>query len=184
MAGDLRPGESFLLDANQGWSPEEAGRALRWIEGHAPRWIEEPMPVDVPPAAWHMLKSETSVPIAGGENFLSRKEYDDATRGKWLDFVQPDIAKWGGFTEGLPVARAVVANGLTYCPHSLGGGIALAASAHLLAAAGGPGLLECDANENAFRDAVFPLALRDGWVTLADTPGLGVDVAALDAAFG
>ncbi len=184
VAGDLRPGESFLLDANQGWSPEEAGRALRWIEGHAPRWIEEPMPVDVPPAAWHMLKSETSVPIAGGENFLSRKEYDDATRGKWLDFVQPDIAKWGGFTEGLPVARAVVANGLTYCPHSLGGGIALAASAHLLAAAGGPGLLECDANENAFRDAVFPLALRDGWVTLADTPGLGVDVAALDAAFG
>ena len=82
------------------------------------------------------------------------------------------------------MARAVVANGLTYCPHSLGGGIALAASAHLLAAAGGPGLLECDANENAFRDAVFPLALRDGWVTLADTPGLGVDVAALDAAFG
>lgn len=184
VAGDLREGETFLLDANQGWSPQEARQAMTWIEGHNPRWIEEPMPVDTPPETWHALKQATSVPIAGAENFLTRADYDAVTKGKWLDFVQPDIAKWGGFTECLPVARNVVANGLTYCPHSLGGGIALAASAHVLAAAGGPGLLECDANENAFRDEVFPLDLAEGWVTLADTPGLGVDTAALDRAFG
>lgn len=183
VAGGLRTGEAFLLDANQGWTPDQATAAMEWIAPYGPRWIEEPMPVDTPRAAWDALKAATPVPIAGAENFLTRAEYDAVTAGKWLDFVQPDIAKWGGFSECLPVARAVVDAGLTYCPHSLGGGIALAASAHLLAAAGGAGLLECDANENDFRDAVFPLDLQDGWVTLSDAPGLGIDVAAVEHAF-
>lgn len=183
VAEDLKEGERFLLDANQGWSPEDAMQAMRWIEPHAPLWIEEPMPVDTPTASWQALKSATSIPVAGGENFLLRDEYDAVTRDKWLDFVQPDIAKWGGFTECLPVARAVVESGLTYCPHSLGGGIALAASAHLLAAAGGAGLLECDVNENTYRDEVFPLDLSEGWVTLSDAPGLGINVAAVEREF-
>ncbi len=182
-AGDLQGGESFLLDANQGWTPDEAERAMRWIAPHGPRWIEEPIAVDVPQAAWQVLKAGTGVPIAGGENFLARRDYEEVVQGKWLDVVQPDIAKWGGFTDCLPVARDIVAHGLTYCPHSLGGGIALAASAHLLAAAGGPGLLECDANENSFRDETFPLDLSHGVVTLPETPGLGVNSAVLDRAF-
>ncbi len=183
VADSLEDAETFMLDANQAWSPPEAIEAMRWIEACIPRWIEEPMPVDTARAAWRSLKNATSIPVAGGENFLTRGEYDEVARGNWMDVVQPDIAKWGGFSECLPVARDVVANGLTYCPHSLGGGVALAASAHLLAAAGGPGMLECDANENTFRDEVFPLPLSDGWVTLTDKPGLGVNVAVLEREF-
>ncbi|SIN83666.1 mandelate racemase/muconate lactonizing enzyme family protein [Vannielia litorea] len=183
LAAEMGAGESFMLDANQGWAPDQAQAALAWIADHRPRWMEEPMPVDTPTAAWQALKAATPVPLAGGENFLTRADYDAATGGKWLDVVQPDVAKWGGITECLPVAQQVVAEGLAYCPHSLGGGVALAASAHLLAAAGGPGLLECDANENTFRDAVFPLDLTDGRVTLSEAPGLGVEVDALERIF-
>lgn len=183
LAASLEPEERFMLDANQGWSLPEAEKAIRWMEPHEPLWIEEPMPVDTPTAAWRSLKNATALDIAGGENFLTRGEYDDVARGKWLDVVQPDIAKWGGFSQCLPVARHIVDSKLTYCPHSLGGGIALAASAHLLAAAGGEGLLECDVNENAFRDEVFTPDLADGQVTLSDAPGLGVNLAALESAF-
>lgn len=183
IADDISGDEVFLLDANQGWSPEEALRAMAWITPFAPYWIEEPMPVDVPIDKWFALKKATSVPIAGAENFLFREEYAAVVEQKWLDIVQPDIAKWGGFTECLPVARSAVANGLIYCPHTLGGGVALAASAHLLAVAGGPGLLECDVNENPFRDQVFDLPLEDGIVTLSDAPGLGVDTELLDRSF-
>lgn len=183
VAGDISEDEVFLLDANQGWSPEDALEAMKWVTPFGPYWIEEPMPVDTPPAHWFALKEATTVPIAGAENFISGAEYDAVIAQKWLDIVQPDIAKWGGFTDCLPVARNVVAAGLTYCPHSLGGGIALAASAHLLAAAGGSGLLECDVNENEFRDQVFSLPLEDGVVTLSDTPGLGVDTELLDQSF-
>lgn len=183
VAGNITGDEAFLLDANQGWSPDAALNAMEWIAPFAPYWIEEPMPLDVPVEQWFALKQATSVPIAGAENFLTREEYTAVIEQKWLDIVQPDIAKWGGFTECLPVARSAVANGLSYCPHSLGGGVALAASAHLLAAVGGPGLLECDVNENPFRDQVFDLPLKKGVVTLSDAPGLGVDTEVLDRAF-
>ncbi|MEX0343309.1 MAG: mandelate racemase/muconate lactonizing enzyme family protein [Rhizobiaceae bacterium] len=183
VAGDLRQVEAFMLDANQGWSFNEALDAMVWITPFGPLWIEEPMPVDLPEENWVALKQSTNVPIAGAENFLTGEEYYAVIERKWLDVLQPDIAKWGGFTECAPVARAIVDAGLTYCPHSLGGGIALAASAHLLAAAGGPGQLECDANENAFRDEVFDLPLQDGFVTLSEAPGLGVNTYTLDKAF-
>jgi len=52
---------------------------------------------------------------------------------------------------------------------------------HLLAAAGGDGLVEWDANPNPLRES-FPLpAVVDGAVTLGDAPGLGFvpDLAAL-----
>ena len=57
-----------------------------------------------------------------------------------------------------------------------GGGIGLLASAHLLAAVGGDGLLEVDCNPNPLREllaAPFP-RLRDGRFLLSDAPGLGV----------
>jgi len=50
----------------------------------------------------------------------------------------------------------------------------LAASAHLLAAIGGDGLLEIDSNENSLRDDLFLIPISKGKLTLPDTPGLGV----------
>jgi L-alanine-DL-glutamate epimerase-like enolase superfamily enzyme len=89
--------------------------------------------------------------------------------------VQPDLGKWGGFSGCLPVVKEIRASGLRYCPHWLGGGIGLAASAHLLAAVGGGGLLEVDANPNPLRDEIFPAAVsvKGGAITLSEAPGLG-----------
>ena len=66
--------------------------------------------------------------------------------------VQPDIAKWGGLTVCRGLADDILKSGKTFCPHYLGGGIGLLASAHLLAGAGGEGRLEMDVNENPLRD--------------------------------
>jgi L-alanine-DL-glutamate epimerase-like enolase superfamily enzyme len=73
------------------------------------------------------------------------------------------------------VARSTVAAGFTYCPHFLGGGIGLAASAHILAAAGGEGLLELDVNPNPLRDAFLTNEIQDGAWTIGNKPGLGID---------
>ncbi|NNU97883.1 mandelate racemase/muconate lactonizing enzyme family protein, partial [Anoxybacillus sp. EFIL] len=74
------------------------------------------------------------------------------------------------------VAQAIRAAGQRYCPHYLGGGIGLIASAHLLAAAGGDGLLEVDVNPNPLRDAfdTWQGATHRGTLTLSDAPGLGI----------
>ena len=65
--------------------------------------------------------------------------------------------------------------GVEFCPHWLGGGVGLAASLHLRASLGEQGWAEVDANPNPLREAVCPLEVRDGWVQMPDTPGIGVD---------
>ena len=47
---------------------------------------------------------------------------------------------------------------------------------HALAASGSArGYAEVDANPNPLREEVFPLVVDDGWATLSDAPGLGVE---------
>ena len=73
------------------------------------------------------------------------------------------------------MAQAIVAAGIRYCPHYLGGGIGLIASAHLLASSGSNGMLEVDANDNPLREGLFqPFPeLRNGRYYLNPDVGLG-----------
>ena len=75
------------------------------------------------------------------------------------------------------IARDILKSGKIFCPHYLGGGIGLLASAHLLAGVGGDGLLEVDSNDNPLRDLFCgPVAdISDGTMTLGDDPGLGIE---------
>ena len=77
------------------------------------------------------------MPLAGGENILGDDAFAEALHDRILSVVQPDLAKWGGLTRCVPLGRKINRAGLLYCPHYLGGGIGLVASAHALAAAGG-----------------------------------------------
>lgn len=165
----------LMVDANQGWTLDQAAEIAPRLEAFAPRWLEEPLRADAPWNDWQVLGRHTRIPLAAGENLASDDAFDAALHAEALDVVQPDMAKWGGFSGCLPVARRVLSAQLRYCPHFLGGGVGLLASAHLLAAAGGDGLLEIDANPNPLRTALSgPLAkVRDGYVTLGDDPGLG-----------
>lgn len=101
-----------------------------------------------------------------------------------LDVVQPDIAKWGGLTICGGLANDILKAGKTFCPHYLGGGIGLLASAQLLAGAGGDGWLEVDVNDNPLRDQfcgpVFDVS--EGLVSLGEEPGLGTvpDVSSIE----
>ena len=92
-------------------------------------------------------------------------------------FVQPDVAKWGGHSGCLPVAKAALAAGRTFCPHYLGGAIGLMHSLHLLAAVRGPGLLEVDANANPLREGLLQdlMTVTDGCVSLPGGQGLGLE---------
>lgn len=168
---------ALMVDANQAWEPDEAAEMAAAMAPFRPVWLEEPMAADRPLSDWIALARRSAVPLAAGENLRGEEAFRDAIGSGAFGVVQPDLCKWGGFTGCLPVARAVLAAGLTYCPHFLGGGIGLVASAHLLAAAGGPGLLEVDANPNPLRDALAaPVpAPRDGHLVLPDTPGLGIE---------
>ncbi len=184
LRSELGDGVILMADANQGWTLDEATAMAPALEPFALDWLEEPIRADRPWPEWQSLARAMPMPLAAGENLAGEAAFAAALQSGALAVVQPDAAKWGGISATLPVARQVVAAGLRYCPHWLAGGIGLLASAHLLAAAGGTGLLEIDANANPLRTLLCgPLAtLRDGRATLTAEPGLGEppDTAAIE----
>jgi L-alanine-DL-glutamate epimerase-like enolase superfamily enzyme len=166
----------LMVDANQAWTPAQAGAMAARIAEFGLAWLEEPIRADRSLADWQALARQSPIPLAAGENMRGNAEFRAAVASGAFTVLQPDMGKWGGFSGCLPVAQHVVSAGRTFCPHWLGGGIGLVASMHLKAGVGGPGYVEVDANPNPLRDllAVPAPAVHDGAVTLSDTPGLGV----------
>lgn len=164
----------LMCDANQALSLEAAMALSREIAPSNLSWIEEPLRVDASSGDWQALAAASPIELAGGENFQG-EQFDGAVAGKVYGVLQPDVTKWGGITGNIHVGRAAVAAGKRYCPHYFGGGIALLASLHLLAAAGGEGLLEFDCHPNAGREIIVGslLPVHDGRVPVPTTPGLG-----------
>ena len=174
MRQALGPQAVLTCDANQTWGLEESLAFCRQVEGLNLQWLEEPMRIDAPAADWQALAQASTTPLAGGEN-LQGASLDDAVRGPVLQVLQPDVTKWGGITANWRAARSTVAAGKRYCPHYFGGGLSLLSSLHLLAAAGGTGLLEYDCHPNVGRESIVGdlLPVQDGRVPVPAGPGLG-----------
>ena len=166
----------ITCDANQAHTLATAQAFCRDIAELRLGWYEEPLRVDAPLADWRALARASTTPLAGGENFHDR-QFDEAVADVVLQVIQPDVTKWGGITGNWRVAQAAVAAGKRYCPHYFGGGLSLLASLHLLAAAGGEGLLEFDCHPNVGREAVVGdlLPVREGRVPVPPGPGLGAE---------
>jgi len=174
MREALGPDAILTCDANQNHTLDSA---IAFAEGIAPlslSWFEEPLRVDAPAADWRALARASSTPLAGGENFHDG-QFDSALNDDVLQVIQPDVTKWGGITGNWHVASSAVAAGKRYCPHYFGGGISLLSSLHLLAAAGGEGLLEFDCHPNVGREAIVGdlLPVKNGYVPVPQGVGLG-----------
>jgi len=170
----LAADEIAMIDANCGWTPEQAHRALARIKSLPLQWAEEPIGCERSAAQWRALRAASAHPLAGGENLLSLEAFRASF--EWLDVIQPDLGKWGGVSRVMPLAKEAMANGLRYCPHAFGSTVGLALAAHVLCAAGGDGILEMDANPNPLRtlSGTFAAPL-EGYLTPPARAGIDVD---------
>jgi len=177
VAESLSTEERLMVDVNQGWDLHAACAMLPKLAPFPLLWIEEPLMADRPAAEWTQIAALAPAPLAGGENLRGAGPFQAMIESGLFGFVQPDLAKWGGHSGCLPVARAALAAGRTFCPHYLGGAIGLMHSLHLLAAVRGPGLLEVDANANPLREGLLHdvLTVKDGCVSLPGGQGLGLE---------
>jgi L-alanine-DL-glutamate epimerase-like enolase superfamily enzyme len=172
----LGPEASLMADVNQAWNVTQALTMLPQLEKFNLMWLEEPLRTDSLAAQWLQLHEATLTPLAAGENLMGQASFEKAIALKAFGVLQPDLAKWGGISGCWPVIQKIRESGTRFCPHYLGAGIGLMASAHVLAAAGGDGMLEVDANDNALRTLLAPpfANVDDGWIQLDETPGIGV----------
>jgi L-alanine-DL-glutamate epimerase-like enolase superfamily enzyme len=174
----------LAADVNQGWTLPQALELAPQLAPFALAWLEEPLRADRPRQEWKQLRDAIRFPLAAGENIASRDGFAAVLGEEVLGVVQPDIAKWGGLSVCAGLARDILRSGKMFCPHYLGAGIGLLASAHLLAGVGGDGLLEVDCNENPLRDRFCgPVRdVLDGMIELGEEAGLGItpDLASIE----
>lgn len=182
----IGPRRALMVDANQAWDLDTALSMADLLDAHALTWVEEPLRCDRPLDEWRALRARLRTALAAGENLASAAAFEAAIGSGAFGVMQPDAAKRGGISGTWPIAQAVQRAGLVYCPHYLGAGVGLLASAHLLAAAGDSGgraMLEVDVNPNPLRSLIAAHVEQpvDGRVSLGMEPGIGVvpDIAAL-----
>lgn len=166
---------TLMVDANQAWTPEQAPAEIEALAPFRLHWVEEPIAADESVQAWRQLAARSATPLAAGENLRGLPMFDEAIDAGYLRFVQPDVGKWGGISGCAEVGRRAAARNITFCPHWLAGGVGLAASMHLLAALGGEGYAEVDANPNPLREEVLDLRVDEGVAVLPDAPGIGIE---------
>ncbi|MBD0864871.1 MAG: mandelate racemase/muconate lactonizing enzyme family protein [Rhodobacteraceae bacterium] len=167
-------GARIMVDSNQSWTLNDAKSSLHAIETFAPYFAEEPLRADAPDAEWEALVNSTDIPLAGGENIYGIDNFlKMASLG--LRFLQPDVAKWGGMSGALDLAKAIPDDVSTW-PHFMGSSIGQMAALSISAAIGDASSCEIDVNENALRTQLSGdvLAIENGLVSLPAAPGLVV----------
>ncbi len=169
---------TILVDANQGWSHENAQAIIPDLYRLGVQWVEEPLRADDLEGT-AALAAESLIPIALGENLYGREAFRRWTEYRAVQIVQPDLSKCGGFTEARAIVETVKPANIPYAPHFLGSAVGLVASAHFLAGVPGGLYLELDTNPNPLRDKLCANTVRidDGRLKLAPDPGLGVSLA-------
>ena len=168
-----------MIDANQAWSPDDAAARIAELAPCRPaldRGADRaPTSRSTPGARW---PSAASVPLAAGENVRGLASFDASDRRR-LPAIRAARRRQVGRHQRLPRGRPARRGTRRRRSARIGsrGGVGLAASLHLLAAAGtDASFAEVDANPNPLREDVLSARrCDDGVVTLGDAPGLGVE---------
>lgn len=176
---------AIMIDANHAYDAANAGKLARAIEPLDIGWFEEPcVPEDI--EGYKQLKSQTTIPMAGGEAEFTRWGFRRLLAERVVDVAQPDTCAVGGISECKKIADMATAYGVRCIPHCWGTGIAVATALQVLAVMPRtpPGLhpieplLEFDRSEHPYRMAILktPIVPENGWVDVPTGPGLGIEI--------
>ncbi|MHB1007461.1 MAG: mandelate racemase/muconate lactonizing enzyme family protein [Chloroflexota bacterium] len=181
---------TLMVDANQAYNAHTAIRVGRELEQLNVLWFEEPVPcTDI--EGYIRVRQALRIAIAGGEVEWSRFGFRDLICRGALDIVQPDLGDSGGFTECKRIAALADAWGVHYMPHVVSSTpIGLPAALHMIATLRNfpntrtptpfnqAPALEFHRQPNPLRDELVktPIEAVDGYVTIPDGPGLGIEI--------
>lgn len=175
-AGD---GFELLVDANQGWTLEEALSMAPLLRECRVAWVEEPVAGDVV-TDLEEFHRQTGIPVATGENRYGPTAWEEVLRSPAVDVLQPDVSKTTGLGELAQLCRRAGEAGKSVQPHLYGGAPALAATLQVAAARTEIERVEFDVRPNPARDEVLrgqsPFRRVGAEVSVPAGPGLGVEL--------
>jgi len=168
---------ALRVDANQGYTAQQALDFSRRIENCQIEFIEQPMPAKNF-ADLKIVRRLSKIPIMADEAALSANEVLHLAANEIVDLVNLKLMKTGGMASTMQAA-AVAATGKL--PVMLGcndeSRISIAAAVHLACALPGVQYADLDGVFDIVDDvATSGFELKDGYLIPSDKPGLGVEV--------
>tara|TARA_B110000503_G_scaffold72049_1_gene111560 strand:- start:271 stop:1410 length:1140 start_codon:yes stop_codon:yes gene_type:complete len=169
----------LMLDAGYGYGKnvEDAAYIASALAELDYKWLEEPFfPDEID--AYTALTAKKILPIAAGEQNVTRWEFQELARAKALDIWQPDIARCGGISEMVKISEVAKSCGVRVVPHAWKSGILKAASLHVNAILPGERIQEWSTADNPLAQSLVSTAqpVVDGYALVPKAPGLGVEV--------
>ena len=173
LKGYLSDDEMFMLDANQGWTIDEASNYLKILEDYNFSWIEEPISALSSQDEFNNVINSTSCDLAFGENITNFDEFISLSQNNKSKYIQPDLNKYGGISLINNLSKKIQTNKIWL--HFLGGGVGLLSSAHIMSAINPSAYLETDININPLRTSLFhnELNIENGKISFNDDYGIG-----------
>jgi galactonate dehydratase len=169
----------LALDMHARYDVPSAVRAAQALEPFDLLWLEEPVPPENIAALAH-VRRQTRTPICAGENLYTRYAFLDLLSREAVDCVMPDLAKFGGLSEGRRVAELAELHYLPFAPHNVSGPIGTVAAAHVCASVSNFSVLEFHALDIDYFESLVTYAagpvIQEGEIVLVDAPGLGLNL--------
>jgi L-alanine-DL-glutamate epimerase-like enolase superfamily enzyme len=162
----------LMIDANYLFSFNRALELCKLVEPYHITWFEEPV-YQNDALLLADLRRHTSIPLAAGQNEGHRFRHRELIVNRAVDIAQPNVCSVGGYTEAVKVAALAqafnlpIANGGGWPHHNM----------HLHAAMANGWRVEFHFEMWGVGDKIYkePPAPDQGWVTLAEAPGLGLE---------
>ncbi len=177
VRAELGDNFTIMTDANMGYDIKVALKAAEAFAECGAAWLEEPLFVeDLEGHA--LLKTNSSIPIALGENLHTRYAFQNFMARKAVDVLQPDVARAGGVSEVRKIAASASEQGLPLSLHTWGDAVSLAASLHLAVALKNSEIMELDCTCNPLRTDLLKerFEFESGLMAPPKGAGLGIDL--------
>ena len=87
----------LLHDVHERITPGQAVGLCKELEKYHPFFIEDPLPPEEKDH-FHLIRQQSSVPIAMGELFNTQQEYLPLIAGRLIDFIRIHISQIGGLS--------------------------------------------------------------------------------------
>ena len=147
------------------------------LEQFGPMFFEEPVPPDNIDAL-KAVRDKSPVAISAGERLYTRWDYRKLFDKNAADYIQPDISHAGGIMELKKIAAEAESRYIPFAPHNPPGPVANAATLQLAATCPNFEILEIMYSDVEWRKDVTneSLEYKDGYMTIPDRPGLGIEI--------
>lgn len=167
---EAAPHAQLIVDANGGWSLDDAVKMCHWLARQGIKYVEQPLAVGEEKSL-SVLSEKSPLPIFVDESCFNSRDIPQLAN--WINGINIKIMKTGGLTEAMRTIHTAKACGLQvmfgcYSDSTL----ANTAMAHLSPLAD---YIDLDSHLNLRDDPFTGATMQAGRLLPNDLPGLGVE---------